>query len=356
MNRRVGDIDSAKLSNPTLLCSRTSFFGGPISTREASSTLGWRDTLWSKSIHKPEPATKRTKKIPLPVIRKNNVSGKEHNAPWNPETPAQRWIHGSKENSNCNLRARRKQFRRQKPVLKRHQQSTSLGVQTVELLVGAPNLPKSTPVGANEKRAQVDRQEYGEAVEQEQEQGTQGQQLAQQCRVPTKRQRLQGTFYGTSQPPAALQPIRTVDDEPASDLDSFIESDDENSSDEGFGQDSNDWRQELQTALGGYDPSKFASIDAQPLGRMRATYGDIIVEEERAARIGRAVDMTEAKAAARRKAEKQAKKQLRELLGDDAVSSDSSDSDDDESDDEEEEEEDERRRKMRGAAASALIA
>jgi hypothetical protein len=315
------------------LCSRTSFFGGSISTREASSSLVWRDTL-PKSFPGPKIASKSTKKVPLPVIPKKSFVEIEHKSPKYPQTPANpRGLAGDKENHVCNVGKRKRQIndRQHKPILKRHQQSTALGVQTVELL----RIPEKTPLQTEQKSVKA----------------------CAETPVEThvlQKQRLQGTFYGSSQPPAALQPIKTVDDESASDLESFIESDDEDSSwqgDKDQGHELNDWKRELQAALGGYDPSKYASIDARPLGRMRATYQDITAEEIRAARIGREIDRNEAKAAVRRKTEKQAKKQLRELLGDDVVSSDSSDSDDEESEDEDEVESQGKRSRRRRVAA-----
>lgn len=283
-----------------------------------------------KSFPGPEIASKSTKKVPLPMIPKKSFVEIEHKSPkYPPSTPANpRGLPGDKENRDCTGRKRKRRQvndRQHKPILKRHQQSTALGVQTVELL---------QMVGTNGDGCIPEKRKQQKSVAKVCESAITPNE-ADSTHAPQK-QRLQGTFYGSSQPPAALQPIRTVDDESASDLESFIESDDEDNSWQGGKEsnESNDWKRELQAALGGYDPSKYASIDAQPLGRMRATYEDINAEEIRAARIGRAIDRSEAKAAARRKAEKQAKKQLRELLGDDVVSSDSSDSDDEESEDE----------------------
>ena len=270
------------------------------------------------------------------MIPKKSFVEIEHKSPKYPQTPANpRGLAGDKESHECDVGKRKRHItdRQHKQVLKRHQQSTALGVQTVELLQMNICIPEKSPQQIEQKSVEARAETPNETY-------------------VLQKQRLQGTFYSSSQPPAALQPIKTVDDESASDLESFIESDDEDSSwqgDKDQGHELNDWKRELQAALGGYDPSKYASIDARPLGRMRATYQDITAEEIRAARIGREIDRNEAKAAVRRKTEKQAKKQLRELLGDDVVSSDSSDSDDEESEDEVESQG--RRSRRRGVAA-----
>lgn len=163
--------------------------------------------------------------------------------------------------------------------------------------------------------------------------------------APSCRHRFQisSTFYGSHQPPAARRPIRTVDDESASDLDSFIVDEDEgdsiNSSDgdsfdgsakniedeaqsDGSGEElrhrknsfqldaecgkgaqprssiaeprQRSWRKELKKLMGKYDPRNYSEIDKRSDKGMMASFEQIAAEEARAARIGQAADRREA--------------------------------------------------------------
>jgi hypothetical protein len=147
----------------------------------------------------------------------------------------------------------------------RHQQMTSLGVQTVQLLC-----IQQPPAAAQKKSSRGSLVQEGEDEEQQQNQvpgtaeendgaTTTAKPLASPRRqhatattvgavVEKKskiKQRLKGTFYGSAQPPSALHPIRTVDDESDSDLDAFIETDDEEEEEE---EDSDSDNEEQQAA------------------------------------------------------------------------------------------------------------
>ncbi|RMZ54215.1 hypothetical protein APUTEX25_005371 [Auxenochlorella protothecoides] len=114
---------------------------------------------------------------------------------------------------------------------------------------------------------------------------------------------LRGTFYGGKQPPTALQRKRRLSLEAQdSDASDFI-------NDEGDGEmggAEGDWRSALRSALGGYDPGRFAEVDRMDDRSMEVTrYSDIAAEEQRSLRIAREADRREAEAEAARLAAKE---------------------------------------------------
>uniref|UniRef100_A0A1D2A8C1 Uncharacterized protein n=1 Tax=Auxenochlorella protothecoides TaxID=3075 RepID=A0A1D2A8C1_AUXPR len=120
---------------------------------------------------------------------------------------------------------------------------------------------------------------------------------------------LRGTFYGGKQPPTALQRKRRLSLEAQdSDASDFI-------NDEGDGEmggAEGDWRSALRSALGGYDPGRFAEVDRMDDRSMEVTrYSDIAAEEQRSLRIAREADRREAEAEAARLAAKEEVKRRR---------------------------------------------
>jgi SPT2 chromatin protein len=170
----------------------------------------------------------------------------------------------------------------------RHQQMTSLGVQTVQLLCIPPTNKKTTTTSENQGNSTF--------VEEEQQNQVPGginfektfkksqlpltniqngatttttkslasprrQHAAATVALPNKiKQRLKGTFYGSAQPPAARHRIRTVDDESDSDLDSFIETDDDESDGDSDGEELEINNADGGQALFGGDDSKDNSV------------------------------------------------------------------------------------------------
>jgi len=187
-------------------------------------------------------------------------------------------------------------------LLPRFQQNTALGIQTVQLVKRRVSLPAkgmkavttqtdtSPPVKITPNITHTQRQRAPPvSTKSDQAAGMQ----------------LKGPFYGDAQPPSWRRRVRTVDDESCSDLDSFIDSEDDANEDDY-------WRSALKETLGGYDASKFVEVDKLPDRRMQATFGDIAAEEARAARIAREVDRREAE---REVAERAAKRKRRQAEG-----------------------------------------
>lgn len=137
----------------------------------------------------------------------------------------------------------------------RHQQMTSLGVQTIQLLCIPPQKSQEQSHATVEDQQQqnqvpisIEKKDSSEehlpcTVQKEAATSTKpiasprrhAQPAAHEVAKPKIKQRLKGTFYGSAQPPAARHRIRTVDDESDSDLDSFIETDDEEEEEEESG-------------------------------------------------------------------------------------------------------------------------
>ena len=169
-------------------------------------------------------------------------------------------------------------------------------------------------------------------------------------------------FYGSQQPPAARRPIKTLDDDSDSDLESFIENDEENEEyvdtdympnmafvepsplNDNEGKihgtcSTNTWRTELKSMLGRLDPRNFSEIDKLPERIHTTSFEGIVAEEIRSTKLGKASDRAEA---LKRLVLRQEKRKLlaeeisgdkyETILGND-FSSDESDSSDDSSDD-----------------------
>ena len=109
-----------------------------------------------------------------------------------------------------------------------------------------------------------------------------------------------GTFYGQAQPPSALQPIpQRPSYSVESDIESLIDDNDVDSEDVA-------WVGELMNTLGSYATKDFSKIDKQRDYRMQASFDQIMEEEHQTAKIGLEVDVREA-ARARRKRQRHPK-------------------------------------------------
>ena len=289
-----------------------------------------------------------------------------------------------------------------KKTMLRHQQMTSLGAQTIQLLC----IPSKTTSQQKHAMLGEDDQQQNQvpsscfATKQSnddelpfivlKEAGTTAtkpiaspRRHAHPGAKPKIKQRLKGTFYGSAQPPAARHRIRTVDDESDSDLDSFIETDEEELEEsdddineenkieeelegqaavdnaDSVGTTTNDrdsteqqqvhtadgdlhlsrrlhakrskpkkWKMALKEALNGYDASKFADVDAKPDRRMHASFEEILAEEARAGEIGREMDRIEAEKEREARAMEKERRQKRQqfvVLEDDNYSTSSGD-------------------------------
>ncbi|KAG7667366.1 hypothetical protein KSW81_001098 [Nannochloris sp. 'desiccata'] len=437
----------------TRLASRTSFFGGAISTRDNARVTSWKDlpsvkaaatgrsSAWATTCPTP-PRPKLTTAVAEAAATtcKANGNGKKKRQPRNTSKAiktttttagtaavASVFVQGTppetlKESTltlNCANKTKPATPARcsavltktappdSKKTMLRHQQMTSLGVQTIQLLC-MPTHKQATAVKHKQQQNQVPNStEYAKSNEQElplpvqkeaaitttkpfanpRRHGRHAATPAEIVAKPKIKQRLKGTFYGSAQPPAARHCIRTVDDESDSDLDSFIETDEEDEEDEEsesgveeenkvegefkgqaavgnadniINKDSTDqehvytahgdlylstrlnakrnkpkkWKMALKEALNGYDASKFADVDGKPDRRMHSSYEEILAEEARAGKIAREIDRIEAeKEIATRAAEKENQQKKRRqqlvLLDDDTSSRSDHDSDGD---------------------------
>lgn len=107
--------------------------------------------------------------------------------------------------------------------------------------------------------------------------------------------RRRGTFYGHAQPPSAIQPIpQRPSYSDQSDVESLIDDDDVDVEDVS-------WVGELMNTLGAYATKDFSKIDAQRDSRMQASFDQIVQEEHQTAKIGLAVDRQEAERERRKK-------------------------------------------------------
>ncbi|KAL4538034.1 hypothetical protein Ndes2437B_g09112 [Nannochloris sp. 'desiccata'] len=268
-----------------------------------------------------------------------------------------------------------------KKTMLRHQQMTSLGVPNSTEY--AKSNEQELPLPVQKEAAITTTKPFANPRRHGRHAATPAEIVAK----PKIKQRLKGTFYGSAQPPAARHCIRTVDDESDSDLDSFIETDEEDEEDEEsesgveeenkvegefkgqaavgnadniINKDSTDqehvytahgdlylstrlnakrnkpkkWKMALKEALNGYDASKFADVDGKPDRRMHSSYEEILAEEARAGKIAREIDRIEAeKEIATRAAEKENQQKKRRqqlvLLDDDTSSRSDHDSDGD---------------------------
>lgn len=107
---------------------------------------------------------------------------------------------------------------------------------------------------------------------------------------PKRRPQFKGTFYGEDhQPECALRPIPV---EPTyseqSDLEDLID-------DEDVGTDDGEWTDELMKLLGSYAGRDFTRVDAQRNFKMQATTAEIFEAERKTAKIGKEVDKRERK-------------------------------------------------------------
>ena len=223
-------------------------------------------------------------------------------------------------------------------TMRRYQQMTALGMQTVQLV----SIPQRKHIGGGSnssldaKNAQNNGQYRSIAPHRPPKTSPGGLNMRKSpIRPPVAaKQRLKGTFYGTAQPPPGRRRIRTVDDDPDSDLDSFL---DDGDGDDVISPGGGNWRSALREALGGYDPSRYADVDAQNDRDMHASYNQIAAEEARAAKIAREIDRQEALKEAEERAAKLKKKREKEArrkkkAAEGVIDSESDDDDDEDSD------------------------
>lgn len=206
-------------------------------------------------------------------------------------------------------------------TMRRYQQMTALGMQTVQLVSVPTNgaqMKLANGAASGQKSSKIPLSNKHPAASHRSPPG--GLNLhklhaggsARPAAGPPVKQRLKGTFYGTAQPPPGRRRVRTVDDDYGSDLDSFLTDGEGEDGDEITNDGSGGWRSALREALGGYDPKKYAEVDARPDRGMHASYVEIAAEEARAARIAREIDRQEALREAEEKAAKLKRKKERE--------------------------------------------
>ncbi len=271
-----------------LWCSRTSFFGGAVSTRD-SITLGIKKPWYAKE-HQPVNLSdghgrlgRGPQDIETPVTSGGTIHKKNKKKSIVPLSyPGQygQWVSATgcektKATGDENLcQSRHRDMPDSHTMEKKPLQRTTKARQ------------RRRPLTEQNSQVAVSHaEEVRKKSEKERVEGMSKRRLVKR----------RGTFYGEAMPPSALQPVPqrpSYSDE--SDIESLIDDGDIDVEDVG-------WVGELMHTLGSYATKDFSKIDAQRDFKMQASFDQIMDEEHQTAKIGIDVDRREAQRARKKK-------------------------------------------------------
>ena len=233
----TGNRDAKTRDVKTRLASRSSIFGGSLSTRDAVRFGGktcWRDTIDQVPVYAaPAPKKRRSFKE---IVSEAMVDRSTSNGVANltPDAGARR------DATQARKVAQSRPCQRKTPVRQK------------------PPPPKPQKLG----------------------------QLPRPVSQGPVRPQMKGTFYGSSQPMPALVPVREMPSySDQTDLSDLI--------DDGALSDDGEWASEFVDYLGSYAVKDFSAIDSQRNNKMQATGEEIFEAEKRTLKIAKEVDLRE---------------------------------------------------------------